>query len=91
MTGRERRGAEPFGRLEQVVELDLLIAGDAGDRRLSLEIAVGERAHHRLGEARLVIEHVMRDLQRIGHAARVLDVLPGAARSFPAECLAMVV
>ena len=91
MAGRERRGAEPCGRLQQVVELDLLVAGDAGDRRLALEIAVGERAHHRLGEARLVVEHVMRDLQRVGHAARILDVLAGAAGALAADRLAMVV
>src|SRR3990170_2513195 len=59
MAGRERRGTEPGGRLQQIVELDLLIAGDARDRRLALKIAVGEFAHHGLGEARLVVEHVV--------------------------------
>ena len=56
-----------------------------------MQIAVGERAHHRLGEARLVVEHVMRDLERIGHAPRILDVLAGATSALPADRLAMVV
>ena len=73
------------------MELDLLVAGDARDRRLALEIAVGEGAHHRLGEARLVIEHVMGDIEAIRHAAGILDVLAGAAGAFTADCLAVIV
>jgi len=56
-----------------------------------LEIAVGELAHHCLGEARLVVEHVVGNLQGIGDAAGVLNVLTSAASAFAADCLAMVV
>ena len=91
MAGRERRGAQARGRLQEIVELDLLIAGDAGDRRLALEIAVGERAHHRVGEAALVIEHVMRDLEQIRDAPRVLDVLASATGALAPDRLAMIV
>src|SRR5689334_16391982 len=91
MAGRERRRPEPFGRLKEIAELDLLVAGDAGNRRLALKIAVGELTHHRLGEARLVIEYVMGNLKLFGHAARILDVLSGAARPLPADRLSVIV
>ena len=39
---RQRVGAEVLCRLEQVAKLDLLIAGDARDRRLARGIALGE-------------------------------------------------
>ena len=91
MAGRQRRGAQPRGRLQQVVKLDLLVAGYARDWRLALEIAVGERAHHRLGEPRLVVEHVMRDLEPVRDAARVLDILAGATGALAPDRLAMIV
>ena len=54
-------------------------------------IAVGEIGDHRLGEARLGVDHIMRDAQPIGHAARVMDVLPGAAGALAAGRRAMIV
>ena len=62
MAGRQDVGAEIARRLEQVDELHVLVAGDAGDRRLARDIGARERLDHLLAEAALVIEHVM------GHA-----------------------
>jgi hypothetical protein len=77
--------AGPASRgLEQVAELDALIAAHAGDRGFAGEIGIGEILHHRLAEAALVIEHVMGDADAIGDAAGVVDVLPGAAGALAA-------
>ena len=72
-------GAELPRGLQKVAELDGAVALDAGDRRLAVEIALGEAVDHRLAEARLVVEHVMRDADRLGDAAGIVDVLAGAA------------
>ena len=47
-----------------------------------VEIALGEAVDHRLAEARLVVEHVMRNADRLRHAAGIVDVLAGAAGAF---------
>ena len=88
---RQCIGAEVLCRLEQVAKLDLLIAGDARDRRLARGIALRKAAHHRVGEAALIIEHVVGDAQHLGDAARIVDVLAGAAASLPARRLAVIV
>ncbi len=79
MAGRHGVGVELACRRQEVGELDRLVAGDAGDRRLAARIALGERLDHRLAEARLVVEHVMRDAELGGDLAGVVDVLAGAA------------
>ena len=91
MAGRQRVGAEVARGLEQVGELDRLVAGDAGHRRLAGEVAVGEAVDHRLAEAALVVEHVVRNAERLGDAARVVDVLAGAAGALAVRRRAMVV
>ena len=42
--GRQHVGAEILGRLQQIAELDLLIAGDARDRRLAGDVALSKAA-----------------------------------------------
>ena len=79
MAGGEHVRAELLGGLQEVAELDRAVAFDARDRRLALEIALGEAVDHRLAEARLVVEHVMGDADRLRHAAGIVDVLAGAA------------
>src|SRR5690606_10604707 len=73
MPGRHGGGAELRCRCKKVGELDGLIAGNAGDRRLPAGIALGEGIDHRAAEARLVVENVMRDPELRGHLARVVD------------------
>ena len=43
------------------------------------EVALGEAVDHRLPETGLVVEDVVRDAERLGDPARVVDVLAGAA------------
>ena len=81
MAGGQAIGAEIFGDALQILELHGLIAAHARDRRRAGKIGVGEIFHHRLTEAAFVIEHVVRKADRIGDAARVVNVLSGAARA----------
>src|SRR3982751_1259695 len=67
--------------IEQISELDGPVALDARDRRLARRIALGEAVDHRFLEARLVVEHVMRNAEPLGDHPRVMDVAPGAARA----------
>ncbi len=91
MAGRQRIGAELAGEPEQVLELHRAVALDAGDRRLAGEIALGEALDHGVAEAVLVIEHVMGNADLLGDAARIMDVLPGAAGPGAVDGRAMVV
>ena len=79
VAGGQRVGAELVGRLQQVGELDGLVAGNAGDRRLAGDVAFGERVDHRLAEALFVVEHEMGDAEGFRNAPGVVDVLAGAA------------
>ncbi len=91
MPCRQHVGAEILGRLEEIRELDLLVAGDAGDRRLAGNVALGEWLDHLFAEALLVIEHVMGNAEPRGDVARVVDVLTGAAGAFAMRRRAVVV
>src|SRR3546814_19189063 len=71
VAGRQRVGAEVARGRQQVAELDRLVAAHAGDRRLAAQVAVGEVLHHRVPEAALVVEHVVRDAEPPGHLAGV--------------------
>ncbi len=64
---------------------------DARDRRLALRIGLGEAVDHRLAEAVLVVEHVVRNRQPFGDTAGVVDVLAGAAGALAVDGLAMIV
>ena len=91
VAGRQRVGAEIARGLQKVGELDGLVARNARDRRLAGDIAFSERVDHRLAEPLLIVEHIVRDAERLGHAARVGDILAGAARAGAMRGRAMVV
>ena len=91
MAGRQEVGAEVPRRLEQVGEFHLLVAGDAGDRRLAADIGARERLDHLLAKALLVVEHVMGNAEARRDVAGVVDVLAGAAGALAVRRLAMIV
>src|SRR5262249_9118719 len=91
MTGSERRGAELLRGLQQILELDLLVADHARHRRLAGKIAVGELAHDSLGEPRLVIEDIVRNAERLRHVSGILDILAGATGPLATDRFAMIV
>ena len=91
MTGRQRHRVEVAGPGQKIGEFHRPVAGDARDRRLARQIARDEFVDHRFLEARFKIENIMRDSEAGRHPPRVVDILPGAARTLAAHGLAMVV
>ncbi len=91
MAGRQRIRPKLAGGRQQIGELDRLVAGDAGDRRLAGDVALGERVDHRLAEPLLVVEHVMGNAERLADTAGILDVLAGTAGAGPVHGRAMIV
>ena len=79
MSRRHGVGPKVARRLQEVGELDVLIAAHAGDRRLAGEIAFGEGRDDLFAKAALVVEHVMRDPELRRDRACVMDVAPCAA------------
>jgi len=69
----QRRGADRAGLAQQQVELDLVVAGDAGVGSSARLVVAEERLHHPRLELLLDVEYVIRDLQAGGHPAGVLD------------------
>ena len=91
MAGREHARAKFARRAEQVGKLDRAIAFDARHRRLTRRIAFGEAVDYGLLEARLVVEHVMRNADALRDPARIVDVAPRAAGALAVGSRAMVV
>jgi hypothetical protein len=91
MAGRQQIGAEVLGGVQQIDELHVLVAGDAGNRRLAGDIGARERLDHLLVEAGLVIEHIMRHAEARRDIAGVVDVLPCAARALAMRGDAVIV
>lgn len=89
---RRQHGRIEFLRAGQEIgELDGAVAGDTGDRCLACQVAVHEFIDHRFPEARLEIEHVMRDSDGGGGAPRVVNVLAGTAGALAPHRLAVIV
>ena len=91
MAGGERVRAEIARHVEQVGELDLLVAGHAGNRRLAVGIGLREGVDHLGAEARLVIQHVMGNADPRRRLAGVENILAGAAGAGAVAGLALVV
>ena len=91
VAGRQAVGAEFAGHRQEVGELGPHVAADAGDRRAPGEIVVGKALDHVLAEARLVVDHVVRDAEPVGDRARVANVVAGAAGALAAGGGAIIV
>src|SRR5207248_11442398 len=76
---------------QQIAKFDALVAADARYRGLAAAIGLDEILDHRGAEARLVIEHVVRDAELGGDAGRVAYILPGAARALFADRRAVII
>ena len=63
-------GGEPA--TEELVELDVLVAGLARVRRGAIEVSVHERVDHARAELALDVQDEERDAEDLGDAARVV-------------------
>ena len=68
VAGGQHRGAELARGAEQIGELDRPVAVDARHRRFAGDIALRKAVDHRLLEAALVVEHVVRNADALGTA-----------------------
>src|SRR5690554_4393978 len=91
MACRQHVGAQIPGHRHQVNKLDRLVAGDAWHGRFALLIGIGERRDHALFEALFIIEHVMGNIKRRRHPARIVNILPGATGALAMGGLTMIV
>ena len=83
--------AKIAGGLQKVREFDRLVAANARDGRRPRQIGIGKVFHHLLAELGLVIEHIVRNADLVGHIPGIMDVLPGAARALLLDGRAMIV
>ncbi|MNJ34845.1 hypothetical protein D3C77_295710 [compost metagenome] len=91
VAGGHRLGAQVAGHVQQVAELHRLIAADAGDGSLALQIGIRELVDHRVLETVFIVEDVVRDADQVGGQASVVDVLTGAAGALLLQRFAVVV
>ncbi len=67
--------------VQQLVELDVLVARLARVRRGAVEVGVDEGVDHAFAELALHVEREERDLDQLGHATRVVGGVRRAARA----------
>ncbi len=79
VSGGNRIRADGSRRLQQLVELQMVVAERAGNRRAPGEVLRHKRPHHILLEALLLVHHVVGNAEVLGHAPRVVHVVERAA------------
>ena len=81
MAGGDALGADAAGGLEELVELQVVVAERAGDGRAAGEVFADEGLDDVLLEAALLVDDVVGDAELLGDAACVVDVVERAAAS----------
>ena len=79
MAGSDAVGADLARGDEQLIELEMVVAERAGDGRASGEILLDEGADDVALEALLLVDDVVRDVEVLGDAAGVVDIIDRAA------------
>ena len=79
MAGGNAIGANLLRDYEELIELQMIVAEAAWDRRSSRKILGNERAHHVLLEAFFVIHHVIGNADVLGDASGIVDIVERAA------------
>jgi hypothetical protein len=79
VAGGDTVGADLAGGDEELVELEVVVAEGAGDGGSSGEIFADEGLDDLGFEAVLLVDDVIRDVELLGHVARVVDVVDAAA------------
>jgi hypothetical protein len=64
---------------QKLVELQMVVAQAAGNRRSPGKILVNKRTHHVALKTLFMVHHVIRNAKVLGHAARIVHVVNGAA------------
>ena len=91
MTGRHAVGVQVAGGGQQVLELDPLVAANAGNRGGSGKVGIREFINHRGAKPVLIIQHIVRKPHGFGDAPRIVNIAPGTARALFGQGSAMIV
>jgi hypothetical protein len=81
VTRRQQLSADLPRRDQQLIELQMVVAQAARNRRATGEILGDKWPHHVLLETLLLADHVIRNAESLGHTARVVHIVDGAAAS----------
>src|SRR5262249_10548607 len=81
VAGRDGIGTNLPCRNQELIELQMIVAEAAWDRRAPGKILVYERTHHVALETLLVIDYVIRNSNRLRHPPRVINIVKRAATS----------
>jgi len=79
VTGGDGFGAGLRGHVEELVKLDEVVAERARDGSAAGDVVLDEGLDDLLFEALLEVDDVERDAERLGHPARIVDVVERAA------------
>ena len=79
VAGGDAVGADGARGLEQLVELEMVVAERAGNGRAAGEILVDEGPDHVALEALLLVDDVVGNAEVLGDVARVVDIVERAA------------
>jgi len=79
VAGGDALRANAARRLQQLIELQMVVAERAGNRRAPGQILVDKRPHHVALEPLLLVDDVIRNPQVLGHAPRVINIIQRAA------------
>ncbi len=75
VAGGDAAGADGARGLEELVELEMVVAERTGDRRPAGEVLGDERPHHILLEALFLVDDVVGNAEVLGDAAGVVHVV----------------
>ena len=75
VTRRQPLSADLARGNQQLVELQMVVAQAARDRRAPGEILLHERPHYVVLEAIFLVDDIIRDAERLGDAPRVVHIV----------------
>src|ERR1700683_4608924 len=79
VAGGDVFGADAASRREQLVELEMVVAKRAGNRRASGQLLIDKRANHVALESLFLIYNVIRNAKVFGNTPRIVQVVERAA------------
>src|SRR5271168_2676233 len=79
MAGGDAIRSDLLGGAQKLVELEVVVAERAGNRRAARKIVVDEGANDILLEALLLVDDVIRDVEGLGYTAGVIHIIQAAA------------
>ena len=79
VTGSQGVGSNLLGHNQKLIKLQMVVAKTARDGSATRKILLDERAHHIALKPLLVIDHVIRNADGLGDAARVVNIVQRAA------------